>query len=105
MSQLESVAHPGPTPEQLDQIALLFKVLGEPMRLRILQTVCHTSRYVGEIVELTGATQPNVSKHLALLVATGVLKRQRQGQRVSYALKNPLVTRLCEAVCASLPAG
>jgi ArsR family transcriptional regulator len=105
MSQLETAVPRGPTPEQLDQIALLFKVLGEPMRLRILQTVCHTSRYVGEIVALTGATQPNVSKHLALLVASGVLRRQREGQRVSYALKNPLVTRLCEAVCATLPAG
>lgn len=103
MSQLETAPPPGPTPEQLEQIALLFKVLGEPMRLRILQTVCHTPRYVGEIVALTGATQPNVSKHLALLLVSGVLRRQRQGQRVVYALKNPLVTRLCEAVCASLP--
>jgi DNA-binding transcriptional ArsR family regulator len=77
-------------------------MLGEPMRLRILQAVCHAPRYVGEIVELTGATQPNVSKHLALLVSSGVLMRQRDGQRVRYGLKNMLVTRLCEAVCASL---
>lgn len=104
MSQVDGVAPPSPTPEQLDQIALLFKVLGEPMRLRILQAVCHSPRFVGEIVALTGATQPNVSKHLALLISSGILRRQRKGQRVSYALKNPLVTRLCELVCASLPA-
>jgi DNA-binding transcriptional ArsR family regulator len=102
MGQFETAVPPGLTPGQLEQVALLFKVLGEPMRLRILQTVCHTPRYVGEIVALTGATQPNVSKHLALLVASGVLRRQREGQRVVYALKNPLVTRLCEAVCDSL---
>jgi DNA-binding transcriptional ArsR family regulator len=102
MSQLEVADPPAPTPEQLDQIALLFKVLGEPMRLRILQTVCHAPRYVGEIVTLTGATQPNVSKHLALLVSAGVLSRRREGQKVSYALKNTIVTRLCEAVCASI---
>lgn len=102
MSQLEIPHGPAPTTEQLDQIALLFKMLGEPMRLRILQAVCHAPRYVGEIVELTGATQPNVSKHLALLVSSGVLMRQRDGQRVRYGLKNMLVTRLCEAVCASL---
>lgn len=104
MSQLEIPHGPAPTSEQLGQIALLFKMLGEPMRLRILQTVCHAPRYVGEIVELTGATQPNVSKHLALLVSSGVLKRERDGQRVRYWLKNKLVTRLCEAVCASLEA-
>jgi ArsR family transcriptional regulator len=102
MSQLEMPLGPAPTPEQLGQIALLFKMLGEPMRLRILQAVCHAPRYVGEIVELTGATQPNVSKHLALLVSSGILKRERDGQRVRYWLKNMLVTRLCEAVCASL---
>ena len=38
----------------------------------------------------------------ALLVAAGVLKRERNGQRVRYWLKNQLITRLCEAVCASL---
>jgi DNA-binding transcriptional ArsR family regulator len=104
MSQVEGAAPPTPSLAQLDQIALLFKVLGEPMRLRLLQAVCHSPRFVGEIVELTGATQPNVSKHLALLVSSGILRRQRVGQRVSYALKNLLVTRLCELVCASLPA-
>jgi DNA-binding transcriptional ArsR family regulator len=103
MSQVESAPPPSLTPEQFEQIALLFKVLGEPMRLRILQAVCHSPRFVGEIVELTGATQPNVSKHLALLVSSGVLRRRRLGQRVSYALRSPLVTRLCELVCASLP--
>ena len=102
MSQLERASRPAPTPAQLEQTAFLFKLLGDPMRLRILQTVCHAPRYVGEIVSLTGATQPNVSKHLALLVAAGILTRERNGQRVRYWLKNQLITRLCEAVCASL---
>jgi ArsR family transcriptional regulator len=102
MSQLEIRPKDAPTSEQLDQIALLFKMLGEPMRLRILQTVCHGPRYVGEIVESTGATQPNVSKHLALLVSSGVLMRERHGQKICYRLRNLLVTKLCEAVCASL---
>ena len=102
MSQLETLQKAPPTAEQLDQIALLFKMLGEPMRLRILQTVCHGPRYVGEIVESTGTTQPNVSKHLALLVSSGVLMRERHGQKICYRLRNQLVTKLCEAVCASL---
>jgi DNA-binding transcriptional ArsR family regulator len=50
----------------------------------------------------TGATQPNVSKHLALLVQAKVVERHREGQRVIYALREPLVMRLCEMVCASL---
>jgi DNA-binding transcriptional ArsR family regulator len=91
-----------PSPKQLETIASLFKVLGEPMRLRILQAVCHGPRHVGDIVASTGATQPNVSKHLALLVQAKVVERNREGQRVIYALRDPLVMRLCEMVCASL---
>jgi ArsR family transcriptional regulator len=104
-----SQAHPAPSqeksisPEQFDQIALLFKTLGEPMRLRILRCVCQTPKYVGEIVEATGSTQPNISKHLSVLVSTGILARRKDGQRVHYSLKNPLVMRLCETVSGSLP--
>jgi len=83
---------------QLEEIAALFKVLGEPMRLRILQAVCKQPRSVGEIVEATKSTQANVSKHLALLKAAGVLRRERDGQRVLYEVKEPLVVRLCETV-------
>lgn len=93
---------PAPSPAQLETIASLFKVLGEPMRLRILQSICHGPRHVGDIVAGTGATQPNVSKHLALLVRAGIVERHRQGQRVLYTLRDPLVMRLCETVCASL---
>jgi DNA-binding transcriptional ArsR family regulator len=102
MSQLETAVSRGPTPEQLDQIALLFKVLGEPMRLRILQTICDAPRHVGEIVELTGATQANVSKHLSLLLQAGVLQRRKDGQRVFYGIRNTLAPQLCEIVCSSL---
>ena len=94
--------HAPHSPAQLERIALLFKTLGEPMRLRILQSVCEGPKYVGEIVEATGATQPNVSKHLAVLLSTGILTRTKDGQRVSYFLKNPLIMRLCEAVSESL---
>ena len=95
--------HPTPLSNQhLEQIAALFKVLGEPMRLRILQTICDAPRHVGEIVELTGATQANVSKHLSLLLQAGVLQRRKDGQRVFYGIRNTLAPRLCEIVCSSL---
>ena len=88
--------------EQLARVASVFKVLGEPTRLRILQTICDAPRHVGEIVELTGATQANVSKHLSLLLQAGVLQRRKDGQRVFYGLRDALAPRLCEIVCDSL---
>jgi DNA-binding transcriptional ArsR family regulator len=86
------------SPEQFDDIASLFKMLGEPMRLRILQAVCKAPRSVNEIVEITGSTQANVSKHLALLTTAGILRREKDGQRVFYSVKEQLVVRLCELV-------
>ena len=83
---------------QFEEIAALFRMLGEPMRLRILQAICKAPRSVNEIVETTGSTQANVSKHLALLTAAGILQRERDGQRVFYGIKEQLVVRLCELV-------
>ena len=89
-------------PEHLDRIAARFKVLGEPMRLRILQTVCKESRSVNEIVAATGSTQANVSKHLALMTAAGILLRKKDGQRVFYGVKDQLAVKLCELVRAQI---
>lgn len=88
--------------DELTQIASRFKLLGEPMRLKILQSVCKGPRTVGEIVAATGATQANISKHLALLAAAGILEREKDGQCVYYGMKDKLVVQLCELVRAQL---
>ncbi len=81
--------------DQLEQVALRFRLLGEPMRLRILQAVCGEPRTVNEIVEAVAATQANVSKHLSLLAGAGILARQKDGQRVYYCMKDQLAMKLC----------
>lgn len=90
------------TPGELERIAALFKVLGEPMRLRILQSICKEPRSVNEIVAATGSTQANISKHLALLTLAGILTRQKQGQKVFYVVRDELVVKLCQTVRAEL---
>lgn len=90
------------TVEELDHLASRFKLLGEPMRLKILQAVCHDPRTVNDIVKATGSTQANVSKHLALLAAGGILERKKEGQCVYYGLKDKLVLRLCELARAQV---
>ena len=90
------------TDAELEQIARHFRLLGEPMRLKILQAVCKTPRTVTEIVAATGATQANVSKHLALLATAGILTRQKDGQCVYYGIKDRLAVQLCGLVRAQL---
>jgi ArsR family transcriptional regulator len=83
---------------ELERVAEQFRLLGEPMRLKILQALCVKPLPVGEIVAATGATQSNISKHLSLLASAGVITRQKDGQFVYYGMSNPLTMKLCELV-------
>ena len=83
---------------ELEKVARKFRLLGEPMRLKILQALCREPLTVGEIVAATGATQSNISKHLALLASAGVIKRQKDGLFVYYGMSHPLTMKLCELV-------
>jgi DNA-binding transcriptional ArsR family regulator len=88
--------------EDLERMAVRFRMLGEPMRLKILQSVCKGPRTVNDIVSAAGSTQANVSKHLALLAAAGILTRKKDGQCVYYGMKDQLVVKLCELVHSQL---
>ena len=82
-------------------VARRFKTLGEPFRLRLLQLLETGPKSVGELVERLDASQPNVSKHLAILYDAGLVSRERQGTAIVYAISDPMVFRLCELVCRS----
>jgi DNA-binding transcriptional ArsR family regulator len=93
------------TRDELEQIALQFRLLGEPMRLKILASVCDRPRAVNEIVASVKTTQANVSKHLSLMAAAGLLTREKRGQSVYYGLKNPLILKVCALVHAQVTSG
>jgi DNA-binding transcriptional ArsR family regulator len=80
-------------------VAQRFRLLGEPMRLRILQLLEGGERPVGEIVEMLKSSQPNISKHLQALCQGGLIRRRREGLNVYYAIADPMVFKLCELVC------
>src|ERR1039458_9908007 len=86
------------TADELERVAGRFKMLGEPMRLKILQAVCRGPRPVKHIVAAAGSTQANVSKHLALLAAAGILQRKKNGQCVYYGVKDRLAIKMWEPV-------
>jgi DNA-binding transcriptional ArsR family regulator len=86
----------------LDLIAARFRLLGEPLRLKLLAALTERERSVGELVTLTGAGQPNVSRHLAALMQGGLVKRRKVGTSIRYALADPGVLTLCNIVCAGV---
>jgi len=86
----------------LQMIAERFKVLAEPMRLKIMHALWDDERTVGEVIEAVGGLQANVSKHLGVLQQSGLVSRRKEGLRVFYRIADSTVFDLCEVVCESL---
>ena len=90
------------TEEALEQIARRFSALAEPMRLRLIHALFDGEKSVNTLVELSGGTQANVSRHLQHLAGAGVLNRRKEGLQVFYSIGDPTIFELCELVCGSL---
>jgi DNA-binding transcriptional ArsR family regulator len=99
----ETLALPHPLPDELvELIARRFRVIGEPMRIKLLDRLREDEATVNQLAEDLGASQQNVSKHLAVLADTGILGRRKDGNRVYYRIVDGGVLGLCEQVCGSL---
>lgn len=97
------MAMPSPLPPDLaEMISARFKLLGEPMRLRIIDRVRAGEVGVGALAEELGTSQQNVSKHLQTLHAGGILSRRREGNSVLYSLADPAIVEMCDQVCGSM---
>jgi len=64
----------------------LYRLLGDPIRLRLLALAAEEELAVGELAELLSESQPNVSRHLAPLRQAGLLAERKQGTRVLVRL-------------------
>jgi ArsR family transcriptional regulator len=64
----------------------MFKALGDDVRLRIVALLAHGELCVCHIEEALDLTQPNASRHLALLRAAGIVSHQRRDKWVYYRL-------------------
>ena len=97
------MALPHPLPEDLAElIARRFRALSEPLRVRILDLLRDEELSVNTLAEQLGAGQQNVSKHLAVLVESGMLARRKDGVHVYYRIADEGVFALCDQVCGSL---
>ena len=96
-------AIPHPLPEALvELIAQRFRVIGEPMRIRLLDALRDGPLTVNELTEVLGASQQNVSKHVGVLAQAGIVARERAGNHVRCSIADESVFELCELVCGGL---
>lgn len=86
-------------PAALALIAARFKVLGEPVRLAILQALHGGERTVSDLAAKVGTSQPNISRHLRLLEEAGMVARRQVGTTVHCRIADRTVLRLCALVC------
>jgi DNA-binding transcriptional ArsR family regulator len=94
---------PHPLPEDMvELIARRFRVLGEPMRIKLVDCLREGEASVNELTEALSASQQNVSKHLAVLGDVGILGRRKEGTHVYYRIVDESVLALCEQVCGSV---
>lgn len=90
------------SPELIPLVAERFKALAEPARLCVLDALRSGERTVSELVDATGLSQANLSKHLQVLHAAGFLARRKDGLFVRYRLADRDVFRLCDIMCGRL---
>ena len=76
--------------------AEILKALGQPTRLKIIDFLRDGERCVCEIFPAIGEEQSNTSRHLNLMVSTGILFRRKEGVKIFYALKHPEIIELVD---------
>lgn len=74
--------------------AQVFKSLGHPARLRMVQLLADGERCVCDLTGQVGLDISTISKHLAVLVQAGVLVSEKRANKVFYRLRTPCVLKM-----------
>jgi len=75
---------------------VILKAVSHPTRLRIIKFLRDGERCVSEISPAIGEAQSNTSRHLNLMLASGVLRRRKDGIKINYAIKHPQIPAMVD---------
>ena len=93
--------------EHIEQAARALKAISHPLRLKILCVIGPEEVCVQEIVDAVGTSQSNISQHLAILRAKGVLLTRKDANRVYYRVGDQrtlqLIGMMREVFCGVEP--
>jgi DNA-binding transcriptional ArsR family regulator len=82
--------------------AEISKTLAHPIRLAILHTLKDGEKTVNELTQTIGASQSNISQHLALMRQRQIVKTRKDGSNVYYRVASPKISKACDMVRAVL---
>ncbi|MFO1490675.1 MAG: metalloregulator ArsR/SmtB family transcription factor [Kiritimatiellia bacterium] len=72
----------------------VFKALGNPIRLMVVDVLANGERCVNDLAELAGCDQSTMSGHLSALRLRGMITMERRANQVFYRLKDPCLTQI-----------
>jgi len=81
-------------PEDFERVCALFRALADPTRLRLVLALTRREQSVTDLVQTLGQPQSTVSRHLALLRHSRLVKARREAARVYYRLKDAHLSAL-----------
>jgi ArsR family transcriptional regulator len=82
--------------------AKIFKALGDPIRLEIIEFLRDGEKCVCDIVMHVGIIQPLVSRHLAILKSCGIINDRKKGNRRLYSITDPRIFMAIDAITPEL---
>jgi ArsR family transcriptional regulator len=74
--------------------AELFKALGHPARVRVLEVLAEGERSVGELQPLVGIEASHLSQQLGVLRRAGIVSSRKAGSSVRYSIRDPQLVEL-----------
>jgi DNA-binding transcriptional ArsR family regulator len=82
--------------------ARIFKALGHPTRIGIVEMLVEGERCVCEIVPAFGDAQATISRHLDVLLQAGIVRRRRDGVKMIYGLAMPCLLNVMPCIVEAL---
>ena len=80
--------------------AQMCQGLADPTRILILYLLAESPRHVTELAEMSGASQPTVSRHLKVLRDRGLVTATREGNTIRYTLRDARVIQALDLLRA-----
>jgi DNA-binding transcriptional ArsR family regulator len=100
MSRLSKINLRAGTPVIVGEVAALFKLLGDPSRLTLLDLLAHGESCVSDLAADAGMTESATSHQLRLLRQARLVRVRRDGRQAFYALDDAHVARLLKDAAA-----
>jgi ArsR family transcriptional regulator len=80
--------------QNIEEAAVAMQAMSHPLRIKVLCLLSSGEISVQEIVEAVGTTQGNVSQHLAILKASGMVASRSEGKKMLYRIEDPRIINL-----------